>query len=443
MLIKLLFNTNCNFTKILGFNSGFVFDYWYLHTCKEVEFERQLRKLQQPEQEYPVLFAVNQTFQICFPKFVGYLATTISQLNQQHNNLSFWLSELLHSRGLSNDGLQKGACFGFTMTADTFNRKIDASILKYRTNVLELVKFSSGFVWVDNFSKIYFRTIWKLKAGIQMNNLFSAFAWCPSTIDQQQSEQLLESTQINEDGIIPIYFWDTEGVQIGMSEAIARLIGCFWASYSTKSLSFRGETFIYPFIYKYSTSQQQLLPMSINEFNVGSNYGFRVALQQLQQQLVGEQQQYIKSIVVDVDLFWRFWKHYFAKDHVYLEFNQHCLVCLGIWHPFKQLAKLIWKKYYYSILAPLFVRMFGKKCHRQPTLSQMIPFFNLILQSYKSCKVEFEKLLSNQLHRTEIAATMDFFHYFLPLVRIHILFYILNLLLINWIDCFLFFFFNL
>ena len=121
----------------------------------------------------------------------------------------------------------------------------------------------------------------------------------------------------------------------------------------------------------------------------------------------------IRLIVVDINLYWWYHLRVAAKDPLYMHIGQRSLILLGLWYPFKQLALCIWRMYAPCVLTPLHKHMFpSARLPTKPKLSQLMPFYGLLLWSFRTNRAFQELLRLN----TETSFISDCFLYFIPMV---------------------------
>ena len=132
-----------------------------------------------------------QLFNQHFLKFIGFLASTSRLISQRNNKLSYFISLFLDSKGLSYKGLDLASKFSFSLPSATFQKKLQIEISMYASIHEILISAGEGVLWVDNFSKIYFRHTWTLAGGTQINSLLSAFGWLPAISTQVSGQALV------------------------------------------------------------------------------------------------------------------------------------------------------------------------------------------------------------------------------------------------------------
>jgi len=270
-------------------------------------------------------------------------------------------------------------------------------------------------VWFDNFSKIYFRTTWSLSGGVQVNSLNSASGWIPSKITLHLSKDLLAGFENT-----LAAFLGPDQIQKLVRLCKQQLPTAFWKRRSQLAVTTKTSS------YKYPTSTRQgrkkilggagkFFPIQFHPYNVGSNIGFVHLINHFTTTLDVDR---THIFLVDLDLYWKWNRLIYARQKFYPELRNRFIFCLGLWHPLKQITKLVWNHFSSSVLAPAFLHLFPtQKFRLKADLQTKLVFLNDLARAYQSIGSTVrraERLLKQPV--PGFSTFLQFFEYFLPLV---------------------------
>ena len=99
-------------------------------------------------------------------------------------------------------------------------------------------------------------------------------------------------------------------------------------------------------------------------------------------------------------------------------------VILGIWHPYKKAAEVVWRHWLPSFFGPLFHEIMpAAKCFKQAKLRNIAQFFTLCRLAYPSFKTQLESAIASasvDIEHPEVVSSLnhlrDLLEFFIPVV---------------------------
>jgi hypothetical protein len=129
-------------------------------------------------------------------------------------------------------------------------------------------------------------------------------------------------------------------------------------------------------------------PLKILEADTASDKGLFKCFKYVYDNLLSKTEEHIvKPIVVDINIYWRYYLWLYNKNND-LFYSKNLCIVLGFWHTYKELSIVIWKSGLRTLFGPIYHEFYPQaKIFSKPKLGHLETFFTWITLAFKDVSI--------------------------------------------------------
>jgi hypothetical protein len=347
-------------------------------------------------------------------------------MNQKNNSQLFNLTLLLDHRGLFNNGKDIISELGIGLSRKTFENKLNAALQKYDATELEYCRTNVVSHWIDNFSKYYYSTVYKMLSdgnnNVKKPALYTSYG---VTYPQDIVDMSLVTQETTVLSCLPkdLFSWFLVS---DLKRICSEMKGEGWWMYLAESVTEKEAVYNFPlkpFSNRNEDEEQQgalypgFHPIAMLTANVSSNEGFVDALKFLLEREDPQQTGRYQIIHCDINVYWRYMRMMHSKWGFLEERRKTTAVMLSLWHTYQMGMRVIWEEYLSYIVAPAFHSTMGNAPMRVKTKTiTMVAFLGDLACAEREARTELQRVYQAFPDSQPLKAFQQLFEFFLPVV---------------------------
>ena len=323
--------------------------------------------------------------------------------SKKNSKQAFLLSSVFVSKGLSNSGLSFLSKTGLVLPKTTFNIQRQKELTTLRRELIQQGRSTVSVHWVDNFSKYYNRSIFKVSRSnlVYQNSTVHAF----TSTSLQQS--ILEITDPTLQSVSFEWFSDE------FANSVLSFYNNLWST-NKWNRRYWSSSFIQMLLLdrpvqpnqpnQTDNSLKNLFPFEVYKENISSTVGLLKVFSKVQKNFF--LQKYYLPFKVDITIYYQWHRLCFCDKFSFQPDFNFFTVLLAPWHTFKHGCEVVWRKYYNFLFAPFVLFADKKFCPRKKLkLTTSSSIFSYFLVAYEVVQGDF---LTLQKYFQEFHPTSDY-----------------------------------